>query len=149
MYKWLFYGIGATLCSTLWRKKVLPALTMVKQNGYNQDWSQRDMLLFNRNIFDEKEVVCQWVDNGTACNNPVKVKDFKDHLYDSHGVTSNLQLYACQWCGCASDPMWRSSLERHMKEQHVPFRWLCPYCRQTFTRERTLLAHIEQSSRHE
>jgi len=101
--------------------------------------------VFNKNIFEEKEVACQWVDNGTLCNDLVKVKNFRNHLHDKHGVTPDLQ-YACQWYGCCtSDPMRRASLERHMKEQHVSFRWLCPYCREPFTRESTLQTHIERS----
>ncbi|KAH0831060.1 hypothetical protein J3R83DRAFT_13583 [Lanmaoa asiatica] len=104
------------------------------------------MLAFNKTIIDEIEVICQWVDyHGTLCNNPVKGKDVKAHLYHRHGITSDSQPYLCLWHKCFSQPMRRSSLERHMKEHHVSVRWACPYCDHTFTRNVTMMSHIERS----
>ncbi|KAH0836486.1 hypothetical protein J3R83DRAFT_8120 [Lanmaoa asiatica] len=129
--------------------KVLVALTMNNPNGYNQDWSIQDMIEFMRNVIGEKEVICQWIDHhGTLCNNLVKGKDFKVHLHHRHGITSDLELYPCRWHQCFSQPMRRASLERHMQEQHVPARWACLYCPQTFSRERTMMEHIERTPGH-
>ncbi|KAF8449285.1 hypothetical protein L210DRAFT_387141 [Boletus edulis BED1] len=105
------------------------------------------MVEFNRNVIDETEVTCEWVNNGTLCNDRVKGRDFKGHLHDRHGVASDTQLYQCQWLTCHSHPMWRSSLERHLMEQHFPARWACPYspCTGRFTRESTLQNHIQRT----
>ncbi|KAI9573883.1 hypothetical protein HD554DRAFT_565537 [Boletus coccyginus] len=144
LHPWVHHP--TSIRSTLWTRKVLLALTMDNRNVYNRDFPPKAILDFNKNVFNEKEVICLCVDNGTLCNDLVKVKDLGDHLHDRHGVTSDLPLYACQWYECpSSHPMRRSSLARHMKEQHVPFRWLCPYCGDTFTRESSLLTHIERS----
>ena len=96
--------------------------------------------MFNRFLIDEKDVECQWIDHGT-CNEIVKGKDFKFHLHHRHGVTSEAQLYSCRWHECSSAAMRKSSLERHVKEQHVPVKWACPRCPITFTRESTLTEH--------
>ena len=116
--------------------------------SFNPDWTIHDMLVFNRNLIDENVVVCQWVDNGTLCNDPIKGKDFKVHLHHKHGITSESRLYECRWEVCSSRAMKKSTFERHMREVHNPVKWACPYCDHVFTREGTLLAHIERSHGH-
>ncbi|KAH0836482.1 hypothetical protein J3R83DRAFT_8116, partial [Lanmaoa asiatica] len=91
---------------------------------------------------------CQWVDHGTPCNDPVKGKGLKAHIHFRHGITSDLRLYTCLWHGCLSRPMKKSSLERHMTEQHVPVKWACPTCDKTFTRKRSLMGHFERCPDH-
>ncbi|KAN0088748.1 hypothetical protein V8E55_005805, partial [Tylopilus felleus] len=107
----------------------------------------KDLLAFNRNVLDETEVVCQWVHNGALCSEHIRARNFRIHLHGTHGVISDApnHTYLCRWDGCPSNlQMRRTSLERHMKEQHVPFRWVCPSCTQIFSREYTLLAHMER-----
>lgn len=100
--------------------------------------------MFNRNIFNEKEVICQWMHNGVLCSEHIKAKDFRAHLIYRHYIADAHQ-YLCQWDGCSNNqPMRRGNLERHMRERHVPFKWACPCCNSTFTRESNLLTHMEQ-----
>ena len=105
------------------------------------------MIEFNRSVI-EPHIVCEWVDNGTACNDLLIGMDFKDHLHHKQGITSDLHSYQCRWPRCIPRSMKKSSLERYMKEQHVPVRWACPFCDQVFTRESTLLGHIRRTPRH-
>ena len=136
------YGVYNALWELRVRDSRLCCLSQLNQHA------PKDMIEFNRNIIETKDVVCEWVDNGIRCNDPLKGRDFKDHLYYKHGITSDSQFYQCRWSECNPRPMRKSSLERHMKEQHVPVRWACPFCDQTFTRESTLLDHIRRTPGH-
>jgi hypothetical protein len=139
------------------------ALATDNPNGYNQDWtpwvcyyffrgvpvstypSSKDMIAFNGFLRDETEIVCQWIENTIVCNDGVKGKDFTAHLHHRHGTTSNSQVYSCLWHECSvSQPMMKSSLERHVREQHFPVKWACPTCTRTFTRKKTLMGHFER-----
>ncbi|KAF8546719.1 hypothetical protein OG21DRAFT_1517947 [Imleria badia] len=120
---------------------------MDNQSVY-QEWTEQDMIIFNGYLIDEKEVPCKWMDHGTPCDELVQAKNLKDHLHHRHGVMSNSQSYHCHWDACHhKEPMQKTSLERHVVEQHVPVKWACPYpyCVETFTREHTLRAHIARS----
>ena len=126
-------------------KNVTAALVTDSPNAYNQDWTPRvcyyffhrvlvptcpslkDMIAFNGSLRDETEVVCRWVENTTACNDRVKGKNFTTHLQCRHKTTSDSRVYSCLWHECsASQPMMKSSLERHVKEQHFSVKWACP-----------------------
>ncbi|KAH0836481.1 hypothetical protein J3R83DRAFT_8090 [Lanmaoa asiatica] len=144
-------------------KDVQVVLTTNSPKGYNQDWSPlvcfyffilrslglnvpspKDMIAFNGHLIDEMEVICQWVDHGIFCNDPVKGKDLKVHLCLRHGVIFDSRLCTCLWHGCISRPMKKSNLGRHMEEQHNPVRWACPTCDKTFTRKGSLMDHFER-----
>jgi hypothetical protein len=147
-------------------RQIPVALATDHTNGYNQDWSpwvcyyffrsrslnipsSKDMIVFNGFLRDETEVVCQWLEKTTVCNDRVKGKDFLAHLQYRHRTTSNSQTYSCLWHRCsASRPMIKSSLERHMREQHFPVKWACPTCTRTFTRKTTLMGHFKRCLGH-
>ncbi|KAN0084583.1 hypothetical protein V8E55_008087 [Tylopilus felleus] len=108
-------------------------------------WTTKDQLAFIRNVFNETEVICQWIHNGVLCSERIKAKDFRAHLTYRHCIAFDAYRYPCQWHRCSSNqPMRRGDLERHMRERHVPFRWACPYCDTTFTRESNLLTHMQR-----
>ena len=148
-------------------KNVTAAFATDNPNGYNQDWSPwvcyyffrrvsvstysflKDRIAFNGFLRDETEVVCRWVENTTVCNDRVKGKDFTAHLQRRHRTTSDSRVYSCLWHECsASQPMMKSSLERHVRERHFPVKWACPSCTKTFTRKTTLLRHFKRCPGH-
>ncbi|KAN0088752.1 hypothetical protein V8E55_005809, partial [Tylopilus felleus] len=83
----------------------------------------KDFVAFNRSVIEEEEVSCLWLTNGTPCNDLVRGKDLRVHLHDRHDITSDAQIYQCQWYNCTSHPMRRAALERYIKEQHTLFEW--------------------------
>ncbi|KAG9309915.1 hypothetical protein JVU11DRAFT_9947 [Chiua virens] len=103
-------------------------------------FTSRDQIEFNKVLIDETEVKCQWEDEQGLCNEPVKEKDFSLHLYRRHGITSDSLLYRCLWqdSDCPHESK-KESLERHMTGKHVPVKWACLHCHQTFTRERAMM----------
>ena len=107
--------------------------------------SSKDMIAFNEILRDQTEVICQWIEGTTVCNDRVKGKDCAAHLQHRHRTTSDSRLYSCLWHKCsASRTMTKSSLERHVREQHFLVKWACPTCTKTFTRKTTLMRHFKQ-----
>lgn len=102
--------------------------------------------MHNGHSTDEIEVICQWVNRGTVCNDTVKAKDLKAHLHLRHLIASASQtrMYSCLWHKCRTKPMKKSSLVRHVKEQHIPMKWPCLMCEKAFTRKATLMEHLER-----
>jgi hypothetical protein len=112
-------------------------------------YPSKDMIAFNGFLRDETEVVCQWLEITTVCNNRVKGKDFLAHLQFRHRAAYDSQMYSCLWHTCsASRPMTKLSLERHIREQHFPVKWACPTCTRTFTRKTTLMGHFKRCLGH-
>ncbi|KAG8221390.1 hypothetical protein J3R82DRAFT_1568 [Butyriboletus roseoflavus] len=103
----------------------------------NDTWTTKDMIEFNRQLTDEREVRCQWVDHGT-CNDIAKGELHGPLISQSRGHVR----YSCRWDECPSAPMKKSSLGRHTTEQHVPVKWFCPHCPPRFTRESILIEHL-------
>ncbi|KAF9219954.1 hypothetical protein BS17DRAFT_364059 [Gyrodon lividus] len=118
---------------------------MNSMNGYNQNWGVEEMIAFNGFVIAEGEHTCYWMNNGTPCNIRLQNRDSGAHLRGHHRVNLDDILYQCRWYGCASDPMTRTSLERHVMEQHLPGKWACPMCEETVTRKSTLRKHLHES----
>ncbi|KAG9309909.1 hypothetical protein JVU11DRAFT_9941 [Chiua virens] len=96
---------------------------------------------------DETELVCQWVVQGGTCDDRVKVRDLKVHLENQHGIISNSERYPCLWLECEfgrNRMMRKYALERHLREQHTPLRWICPTCEVTFSRKSSLMDHRQR-----
>ncbi|KIM57430.1 hypothetical protein SCLCIDRAFT_130625, partial [Scleroderma citrinum Foug A] len=90
---------------------------------------------------------CGWVSNGLFCNMPVRGRDFSVHLRDIHGVIGTpASQHRCCWNGCRERDFNRDCLIRHIREQHLQWRWPCPYCQQIFTRKNTMVEHRARCS---
>ncbi|KAL4062892.1 hypothetical protein V8B97DRAFT_2108835 [Scleroderma yunnanense] len=110
--------------------------------GFNYNWTEEDALMLIENGLQERVETCRWVSNGLFCNMHVKGRDFSVHLRDIHGVTGTpASQHRCCWSGCRERDFNRDCLIRHLKEQHLYWRWPCSYCRQDFTRKNTLIEH--------
>ncbi|KAI6025664.1 hypothetical protein F5J12DRAFT_443684 [Pisolithus orientalis] len=107
------------------------------------NWSVDDDVLLIENGHLEKISACRWIlGNGMLCNELVKGKDFSGHLRGRHGVVEAPSLqHRCRWEGCQQQQFNRDCLIRHVREQHLLWRWPCPYCHQLFTRKSTMLDH--------
>ncbi|KAF9219955.1 hypothetical protein BS17DRAFT_364182 [Gyrodon lividus] len=102
------------------------------------------MVTFNGFAIDEMVQECWWMHNGRPCNARLKTRDLSAHLRGQHGIISDSTVYQCHWYGCASSPMTKSSLERHVKEQHIPGKWACPMCEETITNKDALRKHLRE-----
>ncbi|KIK95601.1 hypothetical protein PAXRUDRAFT_140287 [Paxillus rubicundulus Ve08.2h10] len=104
----------------------------------------QEMIIFVGNVINTTVRHCWWTHNGMACNIPVQRQHFNAHLRDFHGINSHEVPYQCLWYGCSAQPMQKPSLERHVKEVHIPAVWACPHCLETFTRKNTLQIHLNE-----
>ncbi|KAI6155411.1 hypothetical protein BKA82DRAFT_193666 [Pisolithus tinctorius] len=109
----------------------------------NSSWSVEDDVSLIENAHFQKFSTCRWIlDNGISCNAWVQGKNFSHHLRDSHGVTgAHSSQHRCRWEGCRERDFNRDCLIRHLREQHLPWRWPCPTCDQDFTRKNTMFDH--------
>ncbi|KAI6039859.1 hypothetical protein EDC04DRAFT_2602933 [Pisolithus marmoratus] len=109
----------------------------------NSNWSAADAASLVEYGHLEKLSACRWIlANGMPCNEWVKGKDFSAHLRDRHGVDGTpSSQHRCCWEGCQERAFNRDCLIRHLKEQHLHWRWPCPTCEQDFTRKNTMFDH--------
>ncbi|KAI6155492.1 hypothetical protein BKA82DRAFT_188922 [Pisolithus tinctorius] len=117
---------------------------------YSNQWSVEDDAILIENGLQEKYDVCRWIDgNGMPCNQWVQDKDFSNHLRMHHGVGgAPSSQHRCRWEGCREREFNRDCLIRHLREQHLQWRWPCPHCSQDFTRKNTMFDHRDRNCPH-
>ncbi|KAI6146931.1 hypothetical protein EDD17DRAFT_90226 [Pisolithus thermaeus] len=113
----------------------------------NSGWSAEDVASLIENGHLEKYSTCRWIlPDYMPCNETVKGRDFSSHLRDRHGVTgAPSSQHRCCWEGCHEREFNRDCLIRHLREQHLQWRWPCPTCEQDFTRKNTMFEHRDKS----
>ncbi|KAI5998787.1 hypothetical protein EDD15DRAFT_2194114 [Pisolithus albus] len=114
---------------------------------HNNRWSPEDEVSLIENAHLEKYNTCLWIfPNGMPCNENVKGRDFSGHLRDRHGVVGTpSSQHRCCWRGCQEREFNRDCLIRHLREQHLFWRWPCPTCDQDFTRKNTMFEHRDKN----
>ncbi|KAF8134877.1 hypothetical protein EV363DRAFT_1396342 [Boletus edulis] len=88
--------------------------------------------------------VCLWVTDGVVCNLHFQASEFPDHLRSAHGVVgADKASLMCCWVNCFAE-MPKDCLMRHINENHLELRHICPICHEQFTRANTMQNHMSR-----